>query len=54
MDDWRDGRLKKGGVGFFSDAGEVAAITEVEFRERKGLLSRIFATFFYMPSGLMM
>ena len=54
VDDWRDGRLKKGGVGFFSDAGEVAAITEVEFRERKGLLSRIFATFFYMPSGLMM
>lgn len=53
VDEWRDERLKKGGVGFFSEAGEAASVADIEFRERKGLLSRIFATFFYMPSGLM-
>jgi hypothetical protein len=52
VDEWRDARLKKGGVGFFSDAGELASVADIEFRERKGLLSRIFATFFYLPSGL--
>ncbi|MBA3972845.1 MAG: hypothetical protein C0504_01350 [Candidatus Solibacter sp.] len=52
VDEWRDERLKKGGVGFFSDDGEAASVADVEFRERKGLLSRIFATFFYLPSGL--
>jgi hypothetical protein len=52
VDEWRDERLKKGGVGFFSDPGEAASVADIEFRERKGLLSRIFATFFYMPSGL--
>ncbi len=54
IDEWHDGRLKKGGVGFFSDEGEMAAISNVSFRERKGLLSRFFATFFYMPAGLML
>lgn len=52
VDEWRDSRLKKGGVGFYSDAGESASVADIEFRERKGLLSRFFATFFYMPSGL--
>lgn len=53
VDEWHDGRLKKGGVGFFTDAGELASVSDIEFRERKGLLSRFFATFFYMPSGLL-
>jgi hypothetical protein len=53
VDEWRDERLKKGGVGFFSDPGEAASVADIEFRESKGLFSRIFATFFYLPSGMM-
>jgi len=53
IDEWHDGRFKKGGVGFFSDEGEAASVSDVLFRERKGLLSRFFATFFYIPTGLM-
>ncbi len=52
IDEWHDARLRKGGVGFFSDAGELATVSNVRFRERKGLLSRFFATFFYIPAGL--
>ncbi|HPT26241.1 MAG TPA: hypothetical protein PLZ95_07460 [Bryobacteraceae bacterium] len=52
VDEWHDKRFKKGGVGFFNDPGEISSISDVSFRERKGLLSRFFATFFYMPTGL--
>jgi hypothetical protein len=53
IDEWHDDRLKRGGVGFFSDNGEDAKVSDIAFRERKGLLSRFFATFFYMPTPLM-
>lgn len=52
IDEWHDSRFKQGGVGFFSDPGESASISDIHFRERKGLLSRFFATFFYMPAGV--
>jgi hypothetical protein len=52
VDEWHDSRFKKGGVGFYSDPGEIASVSDVSFRERKGMLSRFFATFFYMPSGV--
>jgi len=52
IDEWHDARFKKGGVGFFSDSGEIASVSEVSFRERKGLFSRFFATLFYMPAGV--
>jgi hypothetical protein len=54
VDTWSDTRLKRGGVGFFSDRGESAAIHWVDVREeREGIFGRLFAMgFFVSPVGL--
>lgn len=54
VDTWSDSRLKRGGVGFFSDRGESAAIHWVDVREeREGIFGRLFAMgFFVSPVGL--
>ncbi|MBM3763498.1 MAG: hypothetical protein FJW36_25095 [Acidobacteria bacterium] len=54
VDSWTDSRLKRGGVGFFSDKGESSAIHWVDVREeREGIFSRLFAMgFFVSPVGL--
>jgi hypothetical protein len=44
VDTWTDNRLKRGGVGFFSERGESASIHWVDVREeRDSILSRLFA-----------
>lgn len=52
IDDWSDNTLAAGGVGFFSDAGESSTIHWVDFRERKGLLSKFFTTALLMPAPM--
>ncbi|MBI4890157.1 MAG: hypothetical protein HY821_05990 [Acidobacteria bacterium] len=52
VDEWTDGRLKKGGVGFFSDEGESAGIQWANFRERKGVLSGLFTAALILPPGV--
>ncbi|MBI5086898.1 MAG: hypothetical protein HZB13_20160 [Acidobacteria bacterium] len=55
IDQWSDTKLLAGGVGFFADEGESAAIESAEFRERKGWLARwAAATFFLPPSAPML
>jgi hypothetical protein len=43
IDTWRDRRLRKGGVGFFSEKGEVASVRWVSLSEPDSFLSRLFA-----------
>lgn len=54
VDSWTDNRLKRGGVGFFSEKGESSAIHWVDVREeRDGIFSRLFAMgFFVSPAAL--
>lgn len=52
IDDWTDRRHQSGGVGFYSDPGEVAGLHWVNFRERKGILGRLLAAAFILPPGL--
>ncbi len=54
VDTWTDNRLKRGGVGFFSDKGESASIHWVDVREeREGIFNRLFAMgFFVTPAAL--
>ncbi len=50
VDTWSDARLKRGGVGFFSERGEQSSIHWVDVREeREGLLGRLFAMGFFVP-----
>jgi hypothetical protein len=42
---WLDGRLGTGGVGFFSEAGEQAAIKWVSVSERDSMLGRFLSYF---------
>lgn len=42
---WSDARLHQGGVGFFSEDGEVSTIRWVSVAERDSVLSRMFAHF---------
>jgi hypothetical protein len=53
VDSWNDGRLRAGGIGFFSDKGEAAAIRDVRVSELReaGFLSRLLA--FGMITGPM-
>jgi hypothetical protein len=53
IDDWSDATLGAGGVGFFSDPGEASSIHWVDFRERKGLLSKFFTTALLVPAPLL-
>ena len=49
IDTWSDSRLKKGGIGFFADAGEVAAIHWVNVDEqRTGLLGSVLSLGFFV------
>jgi len=50
VDRWADSRLKSGGVGFFTDPGESAAVMGVELAEQRGLLDRLFLPAWFMPS----
>lgn len=52
VDEWTDGRLKAGGVGFFADDGETSEIRWASFRERKGMLSRLVSANLFLPPGM--
>jgi hypothetical protein len=53
VDSWSDHRLKRGGVGFFADKGEVAAIRWVTLNTAEpGFFSRLFASALFFPRGL--
>jgi len=52
VDEWSDNRLKSGGVGFFTDDGEQAAVDWADFRETKGWLSRFLAATWLLPPGM--
>ena len=49
---WSDTRLPRGGVGFFSEDGEVATVRWVSLAERDSMLGRILSHFslIQMPS----
>lgn len=49
VDTWRDKRLRQGGVGFFADKGEVAAIRWVSLSEPESFFGRLFALGFILP-----
>ena len=51
VDRWTDHRISAGGVGFFSDDGETAAISWADFRERKGWLTSLISATFFLPPG---
>lgn len=53
VDEWTDGRLKAGGVGFFAEDGESAGIQWASFRERKGVLSRLISANLLLPPGML-
>ncbi len=53
VDSWNDRRLKRGGVGFFSDKDEAAAIHWVTVDTvEPGFFSRLFASALLVPPGL--
>lgn len=52
VDEWTDGRLKAGGVGFFADEGESSTLKWASFREKKGLLSRFMSANLFLPPGV--
>lgn len=53
VDSWSDRRLTRGGVGFFADKGEVAAIRWVSVNTAApGFFSRLFASTLFVPPGL--
>jgi hypothetical protein len=53
VDSWSDRRLTHGGVGFFADKGEVAAIRWVSVNTAApGFFSRLFASTLFVPPGL--
>jgi hypothetical protein len=50
VDVWTDNRLKRGGIGFFADAGERSTIHWADVREeRDGIFGRLFALGFFIP-----
>ncbi len=53
IDTWSDSRLKKGGVGFFAESGEVAAIHWVNVEEeRAGLLGHVLSLGFFVGPAI--
>ncbi|MCC6341644.1 MAG: hypothetical protein IT166_05565 [Bryobacterales bacterium] len=54
IDSWRDRRLRKGGVGFFADKGEMASVRWVSLSEADGFFSRLFAMGFIVHPMYMM
>lgn len=51
VDEWKDSRLKSGGVGFFADEGETALIHWVRFREGRER-GGFFAALLFLPPWL--
>ncbi|GAB4403706.1 MAG: hypothetical protein OHK0021_16340 [Bryobacter sp.] len=50
VDVWSDNKLKRGGIGFFADAGERSNIHWADVREeRDGIFGRLFAMGFFVP-----
>jgi len=51
---WSDSRLPRGGVGFFSEDGEVSTVRWISLAERDSMLGRLMAQFslLQMPSAL--
>jgi hypothetical protein len=49
VDSWTDSRFRSGGVGFFAEQGEVAALRWVSITDRESLLDRIFTASFLIP-----
>jgi len=54
VDTWTDNKIKRGGIGFFAEKGEVSSIHWVDVKEsRDGILGRLFAMgFFVNPTNL--
>lgn len=54
VDTWTDNKLKRGGIGFFSEKGESSSIHWVDVREqREGIFGRLFSMgFFVSPVNL--
>jgi hypothetical protein len=53
VDSWADNRLKKGGVGFFSDPGERAKLHWVSISERENFLRRFLSFGLILSPGLL-
>lgn len=52
VDQWSDSRLAKGGIGFFTDPGDAAAVHWVSIADRETFFSRLFAsTLLLTPSA---
>ncbi|MFN7921434.1 MAG: hypothetical protein U0Q16_15130 [Bryobacteraceae bacterium] len=52
VDSWADGRLRKGGVGFFNDPGERAKLHWVSISERESFLRRFLSFGMILPAGV--
>jgi hypothetical protein len=46
VDFWRDDRLKRGGVGFFSDSGEMASLYWIKVAQQDDFVGRVCAYFY--------
>ncbi len=49
VDFWRDDRLKRGGVGFFSDSGEMASLYWMKVAQQDDFVGRVCAYFYPNP-----
>ena len=47
---WSDSRIRRGGVGFFSEDGEVSTVRWVSLTERDSMLGRILSHFSFIQS----
>ncbi|MFN3325166.1 MAG: hypothetical protein ACK5AZ_16850 [Bryobacteraceae bacterium] len=52
VDSWRDDRFRAGGIGFFSDQGEAAAVKWVSVSDRSSFLGRLLAFSFLVDPSL--
>ena len=43
VDSWSDGRLRRGGVGFFTDGGEMASLRWVQLTDRDTVVGRLLS-----------
>ena len=43
MDSWSDERLRAGGVGFFSDGGEIASLRYVQVTDKDTVVGRLLS-----------
>jgi hypothetical protein len=54
VDEWRDQQYRAGGVGLFAADDEIAHVTQSDFHEIKGILSRWMAACLFLPPGAML